>query len=56
LEVPLLPEEELIKSLFMNEERSDIKFKVQEKIIPAHKEVLINKSPFFAGLFKSEMF
>jgi len=38
----------------MNEEESDIKFKVQEEILPAHKKVLINKSRFFAGLFKSK--
>ena len=43
-----------IKALFMNEKESDVKFKVEGQIIPAHKEVLIEKSRFFAGLFRSE--
>jgi len=38
----------------MNETESDVKFKVQDQVIPVHKEVLIKKSRFFAGLFKSE--
>ena len=37
----------------MNEKESDVKFKVQDQIVPAHKEVPIIKSQFFAGLFKS---
>jgi len=37
----------------MNEEGSDVKFKVQDKVIPAHKQVLIEKSKYFANLFNS---
>jgi len=52
---PILPEEEQrLKVLFENEKESDIKLKIQDKIIPAHKEVLIQKSRFFAGLFNSK--
>ncbi len=54
LEAPISFEEQRLQSLFMNEKESDVKFKVQGKIIPAHKEVLIEKSRFFAGLFKSK--
>ena len=39
----------------MNQEKSDIAFKVEERIIPAHKEILIQKSKYFAGLFNSNM-
>ncbi len=53
LEAPLSPEQQLLKSFCMSEKEADIKFKVQEKIISAHKQVLIEKSRFFAGLFKS---
>jgi len=49
------PEEKRLRSLFMNEEGSDISFKVEDKIIPAHKDVLIQKSPYFANVFKSGM-
>jgi len=38
----------------MNEKESDVKFKVEEKMIPAHKKVLTEKSRFFASLFKSK--
>jgi len=54
LEAPISPQEQHLKSLFMNEEKSDVKFKVQDQIIPAHKEVLIKKAKCFAGLFKSK--
>jgi len=37
----------------MNEEKSDLKLKVQDKIIPAHKHILIEKSKYFANLFNS---
>jgi len=37
----------------MNEEVSDVAFKIQEKTIPARKEVLIQKSKYFENLFKS---
>jgi len=40
----------------MSEEKSDITFKVQEKMIPAQKQLLIEKSKFFANLFKSNLF
>jgi len=43
------------KSLFMNKEGSDITLKVQDKLIPAHKEVLIKRSKYFAALFNSGM-
>jgi len=39
----------------MNEEESDISFKVEDKIIPAHKRILIQRSPYFASLFDSGM-
>jgi len=38
----------------MSEEESDIKLKIQDQIIPAHKQVLIEKSKYFAGLFNSK--
>jgi len=48
-------EEELFDSLYMNEETSDFSFKVQDQTLPAHKGVLIQKSRYFANLFKSGM-
>ncbi len=51
--IPELPEKRCFKSLFMNEEESDVKFKIQDKIIPAHKQLLIEKSRYFANLFNS---
>jgi len=48
LEIPKSEEEEHFASLFINEENADIIFKVQDKQIPAHKEVLIKKSKYFA--------
>jgi len=48
-------EENANKSLFLNEEQSDILFKVEGKIIPAHKSILTKKSRYFANLFKSGM-
>ena len=51
--IPELPEQKCMKSLFMNEEESDVAFKVQDEMIPAHKQILIDKSKYFAGLFKS---
>jgi len=35
----------------MNESESDIKFKVYDNIIPAHKKVLTQRSQHFANLF-----
>ncbi len=37
----------------MNEEGSDISFKVQNKVIPAHKQILMKRSPYFENLFNS---
>jgi len=37
----------------MSKEEADVKFKVEDVIIPAHKQVLIGKSKYFANLFKS---
>ncbi len=39
----------------MNENESDIKFKIQKKVLPAHKKVLMEKSRFFSNLFNSGM-
>jgi len=49
------PEEEHIASLFLSDKESDIVFKVQDKILPAHKQVLMQKSRYFANLFNSGM-
>jgi len=48
-------EEEHLSSLFMNENESDITFKIQDKIIPAHRSILAQKSRYFANLFNSGM-
>jgi len=37
----------------MNKEESDIMLKIQDSLIPAHKDILIKKSKYFAGLFNS---
>jgi len=50
----LSEEQQNLKALFMSEKESDIKLKVQGQVIPAHKEVLIQKSRFFSGLFHSK--
>ncbi len=39
----------------MNKEKSDILFKVEDKLIPTQKQILIQKSRYFANLFKSGM-
>jgi len=54
LPIPESPEQKRLKSLFMNEEQSDIKFNVGDQIIPAHKQVLIEKSKYFTNLFNSK--
>jgi len=46
-------EERHIETLFMNKEGSDITLKVQDKEIPAHKDILIKRSKYFAALFNS---
>jgi len=48
-------EERRLRSLFMSQEGSDITFQVENKTIPAHKEILIKKSQYFANLFNSGM-
>jgi len=47
------PEQRCIRKLFMNKEGSDIIFKIQDQTIPAHKEILIQKSKYFNNLFNS---
>ncbi len=37
----------------MNARESDVKFKVKDEIIPAHKKVLAQKSQYFADLFNN---
>ena len=49
------PEKKQLKSRFMDEKGSDITFKIGDKTIPAHKEILTQKSKYFDGLFKSGM-
>jgi len=39
----------------MSEEESDISFKIEDKIIPAHKKILTQRSRYFANLFESGM-
>jgi len=39
----------------MNQQESDIAFSIQGKIIPAHKQILTQKSRYFANLFNSGM-
>ncbi len=39
----------------MNEEESDFMFEVENKLIYAHKEILVQKSRYFENLFKSGM-
>jgi len=46
-------EEKRFEALFLNEKDSDITFKVQDQQIPAHKEVLIKKSKYFANVLKN---
>jgi len=48
-------EEQRMMDLFMNEEDSDVAFMVEDKTLPAHKEILIQKSQYFANLFNSGM-
>ncbi len=46
---------EELRSLFLQEEKSDIKFKVEDQMIPAHKQVLIQESKYFKNLFNSTL-
>ncbi len=50
-----LSREEDLNSLFLNQNESDISFKIQNNIISAHKKVLMQKSKFFSDLFNSGM-
>ena len=52
---PKSAEDEEISSLFMSQTDSDIAFKIEEKVIPAHKSVLIKKSKYFKNVFNSGM-
>jgi len=53
LEIQTEKEQQILKSLFLNEEKADITFKVQDKQFPAHREVLLKKSKYFAQLLNS---
>jgi len=55
LEGKMSPQGKRWASLFMNQRESDVAFKVQDKILPAHKERLIQKSKYFKNLFNSGM-
>jgi len=55
ISAPKSAEDERLSHLFMSESESDVTFKVEEKMIPAHKSVLTEKSRYFEGLFKSGM-
>ena len=48
-------EQKPLKTLFMSKNASDLVFKVEDKLIPAHKQVLTERSKYFANLFKSNM-
>ncbi len=39
---------------FVRETKSDITFKVQDKLIPAHKQILMKESRYFANLLNSK--
>jgi len=39
----------------MSQTESDVTFKVGDELIPAHKQILVRKSKYFDGLFKSGM-
>ncbi len=46
-------EQERVSSLFLNQSESNITFKVENQLIPAHKQILMKKSQYFANLFNS---
>jgi len=52
---PKSAEEEYLGGLFMNQEKSDVTFKIEDQLIPAHKQVLMRKSRYFEGVFNSGM-
>ena len=47
--------EENLSSLFMSEVKSDIAFRVQDQLVPAHKQMLMQKSKYFAKVLNSGM-
>ena len=49
-------EEQRLESLFLSEKDSDITFRIQDKTFPAHKEVLSEKSQYFANLLNSQRY
>jgi len=49
-------EKKALRSLFMTEEGSDMSFRVGGKIFPAHKQILNDKSKYYANLFQSKSF
>ncbi len=51
---PKSAEEEQTRSQFLKETKPDISFKVQDKLIPAHKQILMEESQYFANVFNSE--
>ncbi|XP_065204497.1 speckle-type POZ protein-like [Planococcus citri] len=44
-----------LQTLVMNEELSDVKFRIKGKDIPAHKAILAARSPVFAAMLKHDM-
>jgi len=52
---PKSAEDKEMLSLFMSQDGSDIDFKIEGKVIPAHKWVLLKKSRYFKNLFNSGM-
>ncbi len=48
-------EEEKIRSLFMSQTDSDVAFSIEDKVIPTHKSILREKSPYFENVFDSGM-
>ena len=53
LSITETPEKSHLRSKFMNKEGSGITFKIGSQEIPAHKEILIQKSEYFQPLFES---
>lgn len=51
---PKQTENEYRYSLFMSGEKSDVIIKVGDQTIPAHKNILIEKSDYFANLYGSK--
>ena len=45
-----------MRNLFMDNNYFDVKFKVEDKEIPAYKGILIARCPYFAKMFASKYF